>query len=63
MLHRDQRGQGMVEYGLMAGLLLIIVLAVFVALGPELNRMFEDSANSKAISDGQVELDSVSDTT
>lgn len=44
---RASRGQGVVEYGLIIGLILIIVLAVFVALGPQIKEIWSpDSASS-----------------
>ncbi len=38
---KAERGQGMVEYGLIVGLIAIIVIAVMVALGPQIVGMFE----------------------
>jgi|GEM_PF-705510 len=38
-----EEGQGMVEYGLIVGLIAIIVIAVFVALGPQIMELFEDA--------------------
>lgn len=61
MLHRDEKGQGMVEYGMISGLLVVVVVSSFVALGPALNDMFEQSANSDSIADGSVPLESVED--
>ncbi|MBI4178116.1 Flp family type IVb pilin [bacterium] len=40
-----QRGQGVVEYGLIIGLIAIIVIAVIVALGPQIKEIWSpDSA-------------------
>ncbi len=36
----SNRGQGVVEYGLIIGLILIIVIAVVVALGPQLKEIW-----------------------
>jgi pilus assembly protein Flp/PilA len=37
---RSEKGQGLVEYGLIIGLIAIIVVAVFIAIGPQLKKMF-----------------------
>lgn len=37
---RDEEGQGMVEYGLLLGLIAIAVIAVLVVLGPRIANMF-----------------------
>ena len=42
-LFAAEEGQGMVEYGLIVGLIAIIVIAVFVALGPQIMELFEDA--------------------
>ncbi len=39
---RDEEGQGMVEYGLLLGLIAIAVIAVLVILGPRIANMFSD---------------------
>jgi len=49
---QDERGQGMVEYGLIIGLIAIIVIAVFVALGPQIKEMFENAVSEKQMNDG-----------
>lgn len=42
------RGQGVVEYGLVIGLIAIIVIAVIVALGPQIKEIWSpDSASSQ----------------
>ena len=51
-----QAGQGMVEYGLIIGLIAIIVIAVFVALGGPLREMFEDAVSSTTVGEGQAAL-------
>lgn len=52
----DESGQGMVEYGLIVGLIAIIVIAVFVALGPQINSMFEDSVSEESVNEAQTEI-------
>lgn len=37
---RGSEGQGVVEYGLIIGLIAIIVIAVFVALGPQIKEIW-----------------------
>ena len=37
---QGSRGQGVVEYGLIIGLIAIIVIAVFVALGPQIKEIW-----------------------
>ncbi len=61
MLHGNERGQGMVEYGMISGLLAVVVVSSFVALGPQLNEAFQQSSNSAASPDGSVPMQSVED--
>lgn len=42
---KDEDGQGMVEYGLILGLIAIVVVGALVLLGPKIKDMFT-SANS-----------------
>ncbi len=53
---KDERGQGMVEYGLIIGLIAIIVIAVFVALGPQIKNMFTNAVDSSATDDAKAGL-------
>ncbi|MDD4689588.1 MAG: Flp family type IVb pilin [Eubacteriales bacterium] len=39
---QDENGQGMVEYGLIIGLIAIVVVAALLALGPKIRDMFND---------------------
>ncbi|MFP4686478.1 MAG: Flp family type IVb pilin [bacterium] len=58
-----EKGQGMVEYGLIVGLIAIIVIAVFVALGPQLTALFEETVDTETLTDAQSDLESeISDT-
>lgn len=43
---KDENGQGMVEYGLIIGLIAIIVVAALVVLGPKIAGMFTSIGNS-----------------
>jgi pilus assembly protein Flp/PilA len=52
----DEDGQGMVEYGLIVGLIAIIVIAVFVALGPQIQGMFENTVDSNSVGEGQAQI-------
>lgn len=47
---KDENGQGMVEYGLILGLIAIAAVTVLVALGGKINNIFTkaDSALSSA---------------
>jgi len=38
---KDEEGQGMVEYGLIIGLIAVVVIVALVALGPKVRTMFE----------------------
>ena len=53
---KDESGQGMVEYGLIIGLIAVIVVAVFVALGPQIKKMFSSTVDSETIGKGQAAL-------
>ncbi|MEW5767514.1 MAG: Flp family type IVb pilin [bacterium] len=44
---RDEEGQGMVEYGLIIGLIAVIVVAVFIALGPQIRDLFSDTVTNR----------------
>lgn len=46
---KDEDGQGMVEYGLIIGLIAVVVIAALVILGPTIASMFNkvsDNLNS-----------------
>ncbi len=40
-LNRDEEGASAVEYGLLVGLIAVVIIAAVVALGGSLNGMFE----------------------
>ncbi|MGI5907150.1 MAG: Flp family type IVb pilin [Christensenellales bacterium] len=42
----DENGQGMVEYGLILGLIAVAAIAALIILGPKISGIFE-SANEK----------------
>ena len=42
---KDENGQGMVEYGLIIGLVALVVVAGLVLLGPKLKDMFKSISN------------------
>lgn len=52
----DENGQGMVEYGLIVGLIAIIVIAVFVAIGPQIRNMFTNTVDENSVSEGQSQI-------
>jgi pilus assembly protein Flp/PilA len=43
---RFSKGQGLVEYGLIIGLIAIIVVAIFLALGPQIKELFTGAVSS-----------------
>ena len=42
---KDEDGQGMVEYGLIIGLIAIVVIVALVALGPKIRDIFTNAGN------------------
>lgn len=42
---KDENGQGMVEYGLIIGLIAIVVIVALLALGPKIRNLFQGSAD------------------
>lgn len=40
---KDEDGQGMVEYGLLVGLIAIVVIVALVLLGPKIRELFNKS--------------------
>ena len=45
-LRRDEKGATAVEYGLMVGLIAVVIIAAVVTLGDELNRLFSSVGGS-----------------
>lgn len=45
-LWREERGQGMTEYGLILALLVIGVIAVLVVMGPNLVKKFQNVSDN-----------------
>jgi len=43
---RDENGQGMVEYGLLLGLIALVVVVALVTLGPKIHDMFSDAEDA-----------------
>ena len=41
---KDESGQGMVEYGLIIGLIAIVVIVGLLALGPKIKELFQKTA-------------------
>lgn len=39
---KDEDGQGMVEYGLIIGLIAVVVIVALLVLGPQIRDMFTD---------------------
>jgi pilus assembly protein Flp/PilA len=42
---KDEQGQGMVEYGLIIGLIAVVVIAALVILGPKIATLFQGVAS------------------
>lgn len=42
---KDEEGQGMVEYGLLIGLIAIVVVVALVILGPKIAGLFNKVSN------------------
>jgi pilus assembly protein Flp/PilA len=40
---KDEEGQGMVEYGLLVGLISIVAIVALLLLGPRIRNMFQDA--------------------
>lgn len=43
---REEKGQGMVEYALLVGLIAVVVIAVLVLLGPAIAAKFTEIINA-----------------
>lgn len=43
---KNEKGQGMIEYALLVGLIAIVVIAVLVLLGPAISAKFQSIINS-----------------
>lgn len=43
---KEEKGQGMVEYALLVGLIAIVVIAVLVLLGPAIAAKFQEIINA-----------------
>ena len=43
---KDESGQGMVEYGLILGLIAVAAVVVLVALGPKISAMFQQASDA-----------------
>ena len=46
----------MVEYGLIIGLIAILTLAVFIALGPQIKNIFNKKVSNEALTNAQNEI-------
>ncbi|MDI6703847.1 MAG: Flp family type IVb pilin [bacterium] len=52
----DEKGQGMVEYGLIIALIAVVIIAVFIFLGPTIKRIFVKGAGDKAVETGMSDV-------
>ena len=46
LITKDEKGQGMVEYALLVGLIAVVVIGVLVLLGPAIAAKFQDIINA-----------------
>lgn len=46
LLNREEEGQDMIEYALLAALISIVAIAVIVLIGPYLKNLFQDVVNA-----------------
>lgn len=51
---RNEEGQGMVEYGLLIGLIAIVVIVALLALGPKVRELFYRSGEALDDATGPV---------
>jgi pilus assembly protein Flp/PilA len=47
-LSRDEEGQDMIEYALLAALISIVAIVMILAIGPYIQNTFQDVANALA---------------
>ncbi len=43
---KEEEGQGMTEYGLIIGILVVLVVAVFAIFGPKITAVFTNSGDA-----------------
>jgi pilus assembly protein Flp/PilA len=48
VLRRDEEGQDMIEYALLAALISIVAIVMILAIGPYIQNTFQDVANALA---------------
>jgi pilus assembly protein Flp/PilA len=48
VLRRDEEGQDMIEYALLAALISIVAIVMILAIGPYIQNTFKDVANALA---------------
>jgi pilus assembly protein Flp/PilA len=46
VLRRDEEGQDMIEYALLAALISIVAIVMILAIGPYIQNTFQDVANA-----------------
>ena len=52
----SQHGQGMIEYGLIVGLVSLLIISVMLILGPNIERMFSDVIDQNAVGEREASL-------
>ena len=48
LMHRDEEGQGMVEYALILVLIAIVVIVILIVLGNQVKNVFSDISSGLA---------------
>ena len=51
---RDENGQGMVEYGLILGLIAVAAIAVLIVLGPRIQGIFQSADDMVASAEENI---------
>ncbi len=46
LLRRDEEGQDMIEYALLAALISIVAIAIILLVGPTISTIFQDVVNA-----------------
>lgn len=54
----DEHGQSTIEYTLIVSLVVILVISVFVALGPQITAQYQQTINDEAVAESQSSISS-----
>ncbi|RMH57627.1 MAG: Flp family type IVb pilin [Candidatus Hydrogenedentota bacterium] len=53
---REGRGQGMVEYGLILGLIAVMILAFAMYILPDVRKLYQDALTPETVSESSASL-------